>query len=192
MDEKDLLIAQLRKENAALRQMIEDLQKQVKNLTEAVLLLRKNRFGSKSERTRNLLEEDGQLNLFNEIELEGDPKKKEKDPIQLSRNKVKVRQPKTQTGSGNSRVARRRGNTGYPRKRSQLCTVWHQAESHRKESGPGDVAIHSRQPEDNPLCAGQLRMSPLQTYGQSVHRSPESTGPGTEPFACFPLPPSLI
>ena len=75
--------------------MIEDLQKQVKNLTEAVLLLRKNRFGSKSERTRNLLEEDGQLNLFNEIELEGDPKKKEKDPIQLSRNKVKVRQPKT-------------------------------------------------------------------------------------------------
>ena len=76
MDEKDLLIAQLRKENAALRQMIEDLQKQVKNLTEAVLLLRKNRFGSKSERTRNLLEEDGQLNLFNEIELEGDPKKK--------------------------------------------------------------------------------------------------------------------
>lgn len=47
MDEKDLLIAQLRKENAALRQMIEDLQKQVKNLTEAVLLLRKNRFGSK-------------------------------------------------------------------------------------------------------------------------------------------------
>lgn len=43
MDEKDLLIAQLRKENAALRQMIEDLQKQVKNLTEAVLLLRKNR-----------------------------------------------------------------------------------------------------------------------------------------------------
>ena len=40
MDEKDLLIAQLRKENAALRQMIEDLQKQVKNLTEAVLLLR--------------------------------------------------------------------------------------------------------------------------------------------------------
>ena len=95
MDEKDLLIAQLRKENAALRQMIEDLQKQVKNLTEAVLLLRKNRFGSKSERTRNLLEEDGQLNLFNEIELEGDPKKKEKDPIQVSRNKVKVRQPKT-------------------------------------------------------------------------------------------------
>ena len=39
--------------------MIEDLQKQVKNLTETVLLLRKNRFGSKSERTRNLLEEDG-------------------------------------------------------------------------------------------------------------------------------------
>ena len=95
MDEKDLLIAQLRKENAALRQMIEDLQKQVKNLTEAVLLLRKNRFGSKSERTRNLLEEDGQLNLFNEIEVEGDPNKKEKDPIQISRNKVKVRQPKT-------------------------------------------------------------------------------------------------
>ena len=90
MDEKDLLIAQLRKENAALRQMIEDLQQQVKNLTEAVLLLRKNRFGSKSERTRNLLEEDGQLNLFNEIELEGDPNKKGKDPIQVSRNKVNV------------------------------------------------------------------------------------------------------
>ena len=95
MDEKDILIAQLRQENAALLQMIEDLKKQVKNLTEAVLLLRKNRFGSRSERTRNLMEEDGQLNLFNEIELEGDPNKKEKDPIQLSHNKVKVRQPKT-------------------------------------------------------------------------------------------------
>ena len=95
MDEKDLLIAQLRKENAALRQMLEDLQKQVKNLTEAVLLLRKGKFGAKSERTRNLLEEDGQLNLFNEIEVEGDPTRKEKDPIQVSRNKVKVRQPKT-------------------------------------------------------------------------------------------------
>ena len=45
--------------------------------------------------SRNLLEEDGQLNLFNEIEVEGDPTRKEKDPIQVSRNKVKVRQPKT-------------------------------------------------------------------------------------------------
>lgn len=51
----------------------------------------------------------------------------------------------------------------------------------------GDIAIHSRQPEDNPACTGQLRMSPLQTYGQSVHRSPESTGSGAEPFACFPF-----
>ena len=41
--------------------------------------------------------------------------------------------------------------------------------------------------KDNPVCAGQLRMSPLQTYGQSVHRSPESTGSGAEPFACFPF-----
>ena len=45
--------------------------------------------------SRNLLEEDGQLNLFNEIEVEGNPTRKEKDPIQVSRNKVKVRQPKT-------------------------------------------------------------------------------------------------
>lgn len=59
MDEKDLLIAQLRKKNAALRQMIEVLLKQVKNLTEAVLLLHKNRFGFKNECTSNLLEEAG-------------------------------------------------------------------------------------------------------------------------------------
>ncbi len=38
--------------------MIEDLQAQVKNLTEAVLLLGKGKLGAKSERTRNLLEED--------------------------------------------------------------------------------------------------------------------------------------
>ena len=64
MNTKDAYIEQL--ENT-----IKDLQNQVKNLTEMVLLLRKEKFGSSSERTpkKNI---DGQISLFNEAELEAD------------------------------------------------------------------------------------------------------------------------
>ncbi len=54
-----------------LEATVEKLQKQVDNLTEIILLLRKQKFGSSSEKTKrenNSLE--GQLNLFNEAEVE--------------------------------------------------------------------------------------------------------------------------
>lgn len=64
MDTKDAYIEQL-------QNIIKDLQNQVKNLNEMVLLLRKEKFGSSSEKTpkRNI---DGQISLFNEAELEAD------------------------------------------------------------------------------------------------------------------------
>lgn len=59
MNEKDAYIEHL--ENT-----IKDLQNQVSNLTEMVLLLRKEKFGSSSEKTTSQIE--GQLSLFNEAE----------------------------------------------------------------------------------------------------------------------------
>ncbi|MGI6502158.1 MAG: IS66 family transposase [Anaerostipes sp.] len=64
MDNKDAYISHL--ENT-----IQDLQNQISNLTEIVLLLRKEKFGASSEKTpKNEIE--GQLSLFNEAELEAD------------------------------------------------------------------------------------------------------------------------
>lgn len=63
MNEKDAYIEHL--ENT-----IKDLQDQVSNLTEMVLLLRKEKFGSSSEKTTKQIE--GQLSLFNEAEIEAD------------------------------------------------------------------------------------------------------------------------
>ena len=63
MNNKDAYIEQL--ENT-----IKDLQNQVSNLTEMVMLLRKDKFGSSSEKTPKQV--DGQLSLFNEAELEAD------------------------------------------------------------------------------------------------------------------------
>ena len=63
MNEKDAYIKHL--ENTIL-----DLQNQVSNLTEMILLLRKEKFGSSSEKTTSQLE--GQLSLFNEAEIEAD------------------------------------------------------------------------------------------------------------------------
>lgn len=62
MDTKDAYIKQL--ENT-----IESLKKQVDNLTEMVLILRKEKFGSSSEKTPKD-EIPGQMNLFNEAEQE--------------------------------------------------------------------------------------------------------------------------
>jgi len=53
-----------------LENTIKDLQNQVNNLTEMVMLLRKDKFGPSSEKTPKQL--DGQLSLFNEAELETD------------------------------------------------------------------------------------------------------------------------
>ena len=63
MNEKDAYIKHL--ENTIM-----DLQNQVSNLTEMILLLRKEKFGSSSEKTSSQLE--GQLSLFNEAEVEAD------------------------------------------------------------------------------------------------------------------------
>lgn len=54
-----------------LENTIKDLQIQVNNLTEMVLLLRKEKFGSSSEKTHKN-DIDGQLSIFNEAELEAD------------------------------------------------------------------------------------------------------------------------
>lgn len=64
MDAKDAYIEKL--ENT-----IQGLQQQVNNLTEMVLLLRKEKFGSSSEKTPKN-EIDGQINLFNEAEILAD------------------------------------------------------------------------------------------------------------------------
>ena len=50
-----------------LENTIKDLRNQVSNLTEMVMLLRKEKFGSSSEKTPKQIE--GQLSLFNEAEL---------------------------------------------------------------------------------------------------------------------------
>ena len=63
MNEKDAYIKHL--ENTIM-----DLQNQVSNLTEMLLILRKEKFGSSSEKTSSQLE--GQLSLFNEAEVEAD------------------------------------------------------------------------------------------------------------------------
>lgn len=69
MDTKDAYIKHL--ENTIL-----SLQKQVDNLTEMIILLRKEKFGSSSEKTPKS-EIDGQLSIFNEAELEDTPNHEE-------------------------------------------------------------------------------------------------------------------
>jgi transposase len=85
MDSRDTYIQQL--ENT-----IKSLERQVSNLTEMVLLLRKGKFGSSSEKTPRE-EISGQLSLFNEAELETDPHVPE--PIVKDVNGYKRRNPKT-------------------------------------------------------------------------------------------------
>lgn len=68
MNEKDAYIEHL--ENT-----IKDLQNQVSNLTEMILLLRREKFGSSSEKTTAQIA--GQLSLFNEAEVEADSNSKE-------------------------------------------------------------------------------------------------------------------
>ena len=65
MDSKDTYIIQL--ENT-----IKNLEQQVSNLTEMILLMRKKKFGSSSEKTPKP-EVGSQLNLFNEAEVEASP-----------------------------------------------------------------------------------------------------------------------
>lgn len=84
MSEKDAYIEHL--ENT-----IKDLQNQVSNLTEMVLLLRKEKFGSSSEKTPKQV--DGQLSLFNEAEIEAVSGVEE--PIIIRRGCLYKKKPKT-------------------------------------------------------------------------------------------------
>lgn len=83
MNEKDAYIEHL--ENT-----IKDLQNQVSNLTEMILLLRKEKFGSSSEKTPKQIE--GQLSLFNEAEIEADSKSAE--PVICCKGSMYHRKPK--------------------------------------------------------------------------------------------------
>ena len=82
MSEKDAYIEHL--ENT-----IKDLQNQVSNLTEMILLMRKDKFGSKSEKTPQV---DGQLSLFNEAEIEA---RQEEEPLVDRKGRIYHRNPKT-------------------------------------------------------------------------------------------------
>ena len=84
MNERDAYIEHL--ENT-----IKDLQNQVSNLTEMVLLLRKEKFASSSEKTPKQV--DGQLSLFNEAEIEADPKSEE--PVICRKGSMYHKKPKT-------------------------------------------------------------------------------------------------
>ena len=84
MNDKDAYVSHL--EN-----IIKDLQNQVSNLTEMVLLLRKEKFGASSEKTTSQI--DGQLSLFNEAEVDADPDAAE--PLLFRKDGVVKRNKKT-------------------------------------------------------------------------------------------------
>ncbi|MBP3457740.1 MAG: IS66 family transposase [Lachnospiraceae bacterium] len=84
MNEKDAYIEHL--ENT-----IKDLQNQVSRLTEMVLLLRKEKFGSSSEKTPKQI--NGQLSLFNEAELAASSEMEK--PIISRRGCLYKKKPKT-------------------------------------------------------------------------------------------------
>jgi transposase len=75
---------------AQLEMMVENLQKQVDNLTEMIILFRKQKFGSSSEKTSST---EGQLNLFNEAEVYASPDIPE--PIVKDTDGYKLRKTKT-------------------------------------------------------------------------------------------------
>lgn len=84
MNQKDAYIEHL--ENT-----IKNLQNQVSNLTEIILLLRKEKFASSSERTTAQME--GQLSLFNEAEVEADSNASE--PLMIRKGCVYKNNTKT-------------------------------------------------------------------------------------------------
>lgn len=70
MDNKDAYIEHLENTIVNLNKTINGLQNQISNLTEMIVLLRKEKFGSSSEKTPKQVE--GQISLFNEAEIEAD------------------------------------------------------------------------------------------------------------------------
>ena len=70
MDNKDAYIEHLENTIVNLNETINGLQNQISNLTEMIMLLRKEKFASSSEKTPKQV--DGQISLFNEAEIEAD------------------------------------------------------------------------------------------------------------------------
>lgn len=70
MEHKDAYIEHLENTIAGLKETISGLQNQISNLTEMIMLLRKEKFGSSSEKTSYQVE--GRISLFNEVEIEAD------------------------------------------------------------------------------------------------------------------------
>ena len=70
MNSKDAYIEQLENTIVSMQGTIDGLQNQISNLTEMVMLLRKEKFGPSSEKTPKQV--DGQLSLFNEAEILAD------------------------------------------------------------------------------------------------------------------------
>ena len=75
MDNKDAYIKHLGNTIINLNETINGLQNQISNLTEMIMLLRKEKFASSSEKTKTQME--GQLSLFNEAEAEASSESKE-------------------------------------------------------------------------------------------------------------------
>ena len=70
MDKKDAYIEQLEQTIVTLNETIRGMEQQIQNLTEIIGFLRKEKFGSSSEKTPKQVE--GQSSLFNEAETEAD------------------------------------------------------------------------------------------------------------------------
>ena len=91
MDNKDAYIEHLENTIVNLNETINGLQNQITNLTEMIMLLRKEKFGSSSEKTPKQI--DGQISLFNEVEIEADDTAKE--PVTKEVHGYTRRDPKT-------------------------------------------------------------------------------------------------
>ena len=91
MDNKDAYIEHLENTIVNLNETINGLQNQITNLTEMIMLLRKEKFGSSSEKTPKQI--DGQISIFNEVEIEADDTAKE--PVTKEVHGYTRRDPKT-------------------------------------------------------------------------------------------------
>lgn len=109
MDNKDAYIEHL--ENT-----IKDLQNQVSNLTEMVLLLRKEKFGSSSEKTSYQVE--GQISLFNEAEIEADSSAQSPSPKMSVVINVQIQRPDVRNSLKTFRFGK-----SYVKLRMRSCIV---------------------------------------------------------------------
>lgn len=91
MDNKDAYIEHLENTIVNLNETINGLQNQITNLTEMIMLLRKEKFGSSSEKTPKQVE--GQISIFNEAEIEADDTARE--PVIKEVHGYTRRDPKT-------------------------------------------------------------------------------------------------